>query len=153
MRASEATRNDTAEPRAMPAPPGSGNMSISFLFLGCKEPDRAFGPATVGNHSHFAVKKIKPTARQAAAAQPRINQSSAPRGRLITEIPAMPIATTGPTIEKPKATSRIGPIPGMTRMSKPENRINMNKHHTAAQIARQQIDAVLRDNFAIYGYA
>jgi hypothetical protein len=52
-----------------------------------------------------------------------------------------------------KATSRIGPIPGMTRMSKPENRINMNKHHTAAQIARQQIDAVLRDNFAIYGYA
>jgi hypothetical protein len=33
--------------------------------------------------------------------------------------------------------SRIGPIPGMIRMSKPENRINMNEHHTATQITRQ----------------
>ena len=88
------------------------------------------------------------TARQAATAHPSISQLTAVRGRWISETPTMPIATTGATTATASAPSMIGPIPGMTRMSNPENRININKHHTAAQMPRHQIDAVLREAFA-----
>jgi hypothetical protein len=101
-----------------------------------------------GNHTHFITEKMIPTTRQAATPQPRISQPEAAVGRRITEIPAMQTTTTGPTMDTASATSMIGPIPGMTRMSNPENRININRHHTAAQIARQQIAADFRVTFA-----
>jgi hypothetical protein len=49
------------------------------------------------------------------------------------------------------AVSMIIPIPGMALMSSGEKRINRNKSQIATQIARQEIDAVRNDVFAILG--
>jgi hypothetical protein len=47
------------------------------------------------------------------------------------------------------AISMIIPIPGMALMSSGEKRINRNNSQIATQIARQEIDAVRNDVFAI----
>ncbi len=66
-------------------------------------------------------------------AQPSMSQPSTARGRRISATQAMPTATTGARTEIANAMSMIGPMPGMTRMSNPENRISMNSAHTVTR--------------------
>jgi hypothetical protein len=84
-----------------------------------------------------------------ARAHPRISQLMAARGRRTSAISAMPVATIGARTTLASAASMIGPMPGIIRMSNDEKRINRKKTHIAAQIARQKIDAVRSEIFAI----
>jgi hypothetical protein len=84
-----------------------------------------------------------------AIAHPNISKSSDARGRLTKAAPAKPVAAIGAIKTTARAISMTAPILGMRLMPIDERRIIRNRSQSAAQIARQEIDATLNDALAI----
>jgi hypothetical protein len=81
------------------------------------------------------------------AIAPQMSASLVVLGALeLTPRPASPVATIGATKATASATSISIPTPGMFLMSSGEKRISRNGSQIAAQIARQEIDAVRNDS-------
>jgi hypothetical protein len=87
--------------------------------------------------------------RKAASANPNVRNVSGARGCRNNAAPANPAAAIGATKATISAISVTIPTPGMPLMSNGDRRINRNNTQIAAQIARQEIEAVLNDTRGI----
>lgn len=94
------------------------------------------------HHNHRVMRNRSAWPKKAAIAHPSVSQFSGTRGCRIKATPARPMATIGANRAIPSEASMIIPRPGIILMSNDEKRIDRNISQTAAQIARQTIDAV-----------
>src|SRR3954447_116686 len=113
-------------------------------------PREPFPEQNSNDHNHFETRKRAPWPKRAAIAHPSVSQFSGTRGCRTSAAPASPEATIGANKATARAVSMNIPIPGMILISSGEKRIKRNRSQTAAQIARQDIDAVRNGALTIF---